>query len=128
MKILIVDGDDALRSLLANELEERGIDTRQSCSGDDAFHVWQQSGPWDLVLSAYQFLPGHKIKDGVQLLAAIHEINPDQQMAMMTSDSEDARRKLPQGLRHLPILRKPFPVEQVLRLLRQPVLPLSHLD
>ena len=44
MKPLIVDGDDALRSVLAKELEERGIETRQSCSGDEAFYVWRQLG------------------------------------------------------------------------------------
>jgi CheY-like chemotaxis protein len=124
MKLLIVDGDDALRSLLAKELEERGIETRQSRSGDEAFYIWQQLGPWELVLSDYQFIPGQKIKDGVQLLTAIHGINPLQQMAMMTADPNEAQEKLPQGLRHLPILRKPFRIKQVIRLLRQPVLPL----
>ena len=44
MRLLIVDGDDAVRSLLAKELEERGIETRQSCSGDEAFYVWRQLG------------------------------------------------------------------------------------
>jgi hypothetical protein len=63
MKLLIVDGDDALRSLLAKELKERGIETRQSCNGDEAFYVWQQLGPWELVLSDYRFIPGVKIKD-----------------------------------------------------------------
>ena len=119
-----VDGDDALRSLLAKELEERGCDVLQSCSGDEAFYVWQQLGPWELVLSDYQFIPGQKIKDGVQLLAAIHESNPLQQMAMMTSDANEDRGKLPQALLGLPILPKPFRVEQVIRLLRLPVLPL----
>ena len=124
MRLLIVDGDDAVRSLLAKELEERGIETRQSCSGDEALDVWQQLGPWELVLSDYQFLPGTKIKDGVQLLAAIHESNPLQQMAMMTPDANEDRGKLPQALLGLPILPKPFRVEQVIRLLRLPVLPL----
>jgi len=32
--------------------------------------------------------------------------------------------KLPQAFRHLPVLRKHFRLEQVLRLLREPVLPL----
>jgi hypothetical protein len=38
IKLLIADGDDELRSLLAKELEERGIETRQSCSGDEALY------------------------------------------------------------------------------------------
>ena len=126
MRLLIVDGDDALRSLLAKELEERGCDVLQSCSGDEAFYVWQQSGPWELVLSDYQFIPGVKINDGMQLLTAIHGINPLQQMAIMVSGPKEARRELPQALRGLSVLRKPFRVEQLIRLLRQPVLPLSR--
>ena len=125
MKILLVDDDDALLSLLAKELENRGCDIHQSSSGDEAFNVWQRLGPWDLVLTDYRFFPGTKIKDGAQLAVAIHRINPFQKMAMMTSDPKDARRNLPQALQHLPVLRKPFRIEQLLRLLRQPVLPPS---
>jgi hypothetical protein len=42
----------------------------------------------------------------------------------MTADPKDARRNLPHALQHVPVLRKPFSIEQLLRLLRQPVLPL----
>jgi hypothetical protein len=45
-------------------------------------------------------------------------------MAMMTADPKEAREKLPKALWHLPVLVKPFKVEQLLRLLRLPVLPL----
>jgi DNA-binding NtrC family response regulator len=124
MKIFLVDDDDALRSLLATELENRGCDVHQSSGGDEAFHVWQRLGPWEFVLSDFRFIPGTAIKNGAQLLAAIHGINPFQQMAMMTADFKEARGKLPQALQHLPVLKKPFTIEQVLRLLRQPVLPL----
>lgn len=125
MKILIVDDDDALRSLLAKELEQRGCDVHQSSSGDEAFYVWQRIGPWELVLTDYRLIPGVKIKDGTQLVTTIHGINSLQQMAIMTSDPQEARRKLPRALRALPILRKPCKVEQLIRLLRQPVLPLN---
>ena len=124
MKILLVDDDDAQLSFLAKELENRGCDVHQSSSGDEAFEVWQRLGPWELVLTDYRFFPGAKIKDGVQLVTAIHGINPLQTMAIMTADPEGARENLPQALRHLPVLRKHFRLEQVLRLLRQPVLPL----
>ena len=124
MRILLVDDDDSLLSFLAKELGNRGCDVHQSSSGDEAFHVWRRLCPWELVLTDYRFFPGSKIKDGAQLATAIHGINPAQRMAIMTADPQDARRNLPKALQHLPILRKPFRIEQVLRLLRQPVLPL----
>jgi hypothetical protein len=61
----------------------------------------------------------------VQLVTAIHGINTVQRMALMTAHHREAREKLPQVLRYLPVLRKPFRIEQVLRLLREPVLPLN---
>jgi hypothetical protein len=57
------------------------------------------------------------------LLAAIHRSNPVQTMAIMTADPKEVREKLPEALRNLPVLRKPFSIEEVLRLLRQPALP-----
>jgi DNA-binding NtrC family response regulator len=125
LKVLLVDDDDGLRSSLAKELEQRGCDVRQCSSGDEAFYVWQRSGSWELVLTDFLFLPDARIENGAQLVTAIHGLNPLQQMAMMTSDPTAARRNLPKALRGLPILRKPFRIEQVLRLLRQAVLPLS---
>ena len=46
------------------------------------------------------------------------------EMAMMTADPKEAREKRPQALQHVPVLQKPFRIEQVPRLLREPVLPL----
>jgi len=44
-------------------------------------------------------------------------------MAIMTADPKEVREKLPKALRNLPVLRKPFSIEELLRLLRQPALP-----
>jgi DNA-binding response OmpR family regulator len=45
MKVLLVDDDDSLRSVVAKELDQRGCDVRQCSSGDEAFYVWQRLGP-----------------------------------------------------------------------------------
>jgi DNA-binding NtrC family response regulator len=124
VKILLVDDDDGLRSFLAKELEARDCEVVQTHFGDGGLHLYQNDGPWEFVLSDFRFIPGPTIKDGTQLLAAIQQINPHQQMGMMTSDPKEAREKLPQSLKHLTVMRKPFSLEQLLRLLRQPVLPL----
>jgi DNA-binding response OmpR family regulator len=125
MKILLVDDDDGLRSLIAKELESRGYEVVQTHFGDGGLHLFTKNRSFELVLSDYKFIPGQTIKNGAQLLTAIHAINALQQMALMTSDPHGAQGKLPKVLRGLPILRKPFRLEEVLRLLRQPVLPLS---
>ncbi|MGB9234119.1 MAG: response regulator [Terriglobales bacterium] len=124
MKVLLVDDDEALLYFLATELEDRGFDIRQSHNGDEAFHRWQHEGPFEFVLTDHRFIPGVSIKHGVQLVTAIHGINPLQRMAIMTADPREAREKLPKALRNFPMLLKPFRIEQVLRLLREPIQPL----
>jgi len=124
MKILIVDDEDTLLSFLAEELGARGFEVLQTHFGDGGLDLYQKDGPFASVLSDYRFVPGAKIKDGVQLVTAIHESNPHQRMAMMTADPKEVREKLPKALWHLPVLVKPFKVEQLLRVLREPVLPL----
>ena len=124
MKILLVEDDDALLWFVAKELEARGCEVLKTQTGDGGLYLYKKDGPFEFVLSDYHFMPGTKIKDGVQLVTAIHEINPLQRMAMMTAEPKGARGKLPNALRDLQVLRKPFKLEQLLRLLREPVLPL----
>ena len=124
MKILLVEDDEALLWFLAKELEARGYEVLQTHIGDGGLYLYKKDGPFEFVLSDYSFIPRTKIKDGVQLVTAIHEINPLQRMAMMTAEPKKERGKLPNALRDLPVLRKPFNLEQLLRVLREPVLPL----
>ena len=124
MKILIVGGDDALLSSLIEELESRDVEVLATHFGDGGLSLFKKDGPFAFVLADYRFIPGVNIKDCMQLFTAIHLINPFQQMAIMTAESNEVRRNLPHALRHLPVLRKPFRIEQVVRLLRQTVLPL----
>jgi ActR/RegA family two-component response regulator len=123
MKILLVDDDDTLLSFLARELEARGFEVLKTHTGDGGLYLYEKDGLWDFVLTAYRFVPGVRIKDGVQLVTAIHGINPLQRMAMMIGSPKEARLKLPKALRFLPVRRKPFRIEQVLGLLREPILP-----
>jgi CheY-like chemotaxis protein len=124
MKILIVSGDDALLCTLTEELESRDFEVLATHFGDGGLSLYKKDGPWEFVLVDYRFSPGTKIRDAAQLATAIHLINPFQPMAVMTANPKEAREKLPQDLRHLSVIGKPFQLEQLLRLLRQPVLPL----
>ena len=111
---------------LMRELEARGFEVVPTHFGDGGLDLYKKDGPFAFVLSDYRFIPGPTIKDGVNLVIAIHGINPHQQMALMTADPKGARANLPQALRHVPVLRKHSRLEQLLRLLRQPVLPLTN--
>lgn len=122
MKILIVGGDDALLSSLTEELESRDFEVLPTHFGDGGLDLYKKHGPFAFVLADYRFIPGVMIKDCMQLVTAIHRINPFQQMAIMAADPKEVREKLPEALRNLPVLRKPFRIEELLRLLRQPVL------
>jgi CheY-like chemotaxis protein len=124
MKILIVSGDDALLSSLVQELEPRNLEVLPTHFGDGGLDLYKKLAPFACVLADYRFIPGVKIKHCMQLITAIHLINPFQKMVIMTAEANEVRRNLPQALRHLPVFRKPFRIEQLLRLLRQPVLPL----
>ena len=124
MKILSVGGDDALLSSLAEELQSRDFEVLPTHFGDGGLSLYRKDGPFAFVLADYRFIPGVNVKDCMQLVSAIHLINPFQQMAIMTAEPNEVRRNLPEALRYLPVLQKPFGIEQVLRLLRQPVLPL----
>jgi hypothetical protein len=91
--------------------------------GDGGLSLYKKGRPFEFVLFDYRFIPGSEIKNGVQLVTAIRGINPVQRMAIMTADPNEARKKPPLPLRFLPVLGKPFRIEQLLQLLRQPVLP-----
>jgi DNA-binding NtrC family response regulator len=123
MKILIVGGGDALLSSLNEELQSRDFEVISTYFGDEAPSLCKKDGPWEFVLADYLFFPGAIIKDCMQLVTAIHLINPFQQMAIMTAHPKETRENLRLSLRQFPVLRKPFVIERLLRLLRQPVLP-----
>jgi DNA-binding NtrC family response regulator len=124
MKILIVEDDSTLLSFLTKKLEATGYEVVSTHFGDEALSLYRKYSPFVFVLSDYKFIPGPTIKDGVELVTAIHAINPAQRASIMTAWCEEARGKLTEPLQHLPVLRMPFRIEQLLRLLRQPVLPL----
>src|ERR1700683_2355987 len=88
MKILIVDDDDALVAFLAKELEARGCEILQTHFGDGGLKLYNRYAPFEFVLSDYRFIPGAQIKDGVELVTAIHGIDPHQRMALMTAAPE----------------------------------------
>ena len=82
---------------------------------NQGLHYYLSQGPttWDFVLSDYLFIPSTKIQNGLQLVREIRAINPQQRMAIHTSE-ENLRAPVP-------MLHKPYQIGKLLRLLREPI-------
>ena len=65
------------------------------------------------MLSDYLFIPSTRVENGLELVREIRAINPKQRMAIHTSE-KDLRAPVP-------VLHKPYPIENLLRLLREPL-------
>lgn len=115
MKILIVDDDELILQWVRKHLEARHYEVEDAFSGEQGLRQYLSQGPctWDFVLSDYCFIPSNKVKDGLQLVSEIRAVNPEQRMAIHTSEK---------GLKApVPVLHKPYPIGQLLRILRAPV-------
>jgi CheY-like chemotaxis protein len=117
MRILAVD-DGPTMQWLREQLVPRGIEVAGASDADDAFRLWEKEGPWALVLTEHHIEPGTRIRDGRELVNAIRAADPSQRIAIHTDD---------EGLLAAPVvvLRKRYAIERLLRMLRQPVLPLK---
>jgi CheY-like chemotaxis protein len=118
MRILVVD-DEAEVQKIREQLAPRGIEVLGTADADDAFRLWQSERRWGIVLAEYQ-ITGRKIGHTMELVKAIHAANPAQRIAIHTSDE-----RLQAG--SLLVLRKPYPIDRLIRALRLPVLPLRTL-
>ena len=115
MRILVVD-DEAEVQKIRKQLAPRRIEVRGTADADDAFRIWQSERLWDMVLAGYQ-IPGKKIRHTMELVKAIHGVNPAQRIAIHTSDE-----RLQAG--SFLVLHKPYSIDRLVRALRLPVLPL----
>jgi|ERR1035437_1674698 DNA-binding NtrC family response regulator len=119
MRILVVDDGEEVQRI-REKLAPRGIEVAGAFCADDAFRIWQSEGSWDMVLTEYDIAPGKRMRDATELMKAIHAANPAQRIAIHTSDE-----RLQAG--SLLALRKPYPIDRLIRALRLPVLPLRTL-
>ena len=88
MKVLVVDDDEVVLQWVRKQLEARNYDVEDAFSGEQGLHYYLSQGPttWDFVLSDYLFVPSTKIQEGLQLVREIRAINPQQRMAVHTSE------------------------------------------
>jgi CheY-like chemotaxis protein len=115
MRVLICDDDDLIIRWLESQLAARGFEVYTAFGGDEALFSYRKRRPFDYVVTDFR-MPGDKIKDGIELVAAIRHIDPLQPIILHTTE---------EGLQtSCPVLFKPYPVEKLLRLFRKSLQPL----
>ncbi len=116
MKILVVEDDILQSSWLERSLGEAGHEIHCASDGDDALRAWKLHHP-DVVVTDYRY-PGRIVRNGLELVAAVRSIDPLQAFVIQTSERNLAA---PFGVK---VLRKPYPIQRLLRLMKMPVEPL----
>ncbi len=114
MKILIVDDNESLASVVQEVIEGENHDTMTARDGESAYSAYLQFKP-DLVLTDVYMAK----KNGIELMKAIWQHNPDTKVVLMTGSRsilgdpiEEAKKKY-----RVNILRKPFSRKELITLL-----------
>ncbi len=106
-RLVLIDDDDAVRTVLSEQFRDAGGIVDDYASGDEAIAAMEQtSDTYDFVLSDFA-MPG---LDGLETLARIGKIAPDARAALMTGNADDARLSKEN---RVPIIRKPLSVESL---------------
>ena len=101
--VLIVDDDQAIRSLLRVTLPQDSFDVIETNDGAGALEVMARGGA-DLVLLDWH-LPG---ASGSEILAELRRAWPGLPVIVLTVDSRDEERELARSLGAAAFLTKPF--------------------
>jgi PAS domain S-box-containing protein len=82
-KILLVDDEEGIRKVLGISLSDMGYEVVTAENGEEAFSIFKKTSP-PIVLTDIK-MPG---MDGVTLLRAIKETNPDTEVIMITGHGD----------------------------------------
>ncbi|GIN90825.1 sporulation initiation phosphotransferase F [Siminovitchia terrae] len=107
-KVLIVDDQFGIRTLLNEVLQKEGYEIFQAANGLQALSVTEQYAP-DLVLLDMK-IPG---MDGLEILKKMKEINSDIKVIIMTAYGELDLIEQTKKLGALAHFSKPFDIEEI---------------
>jgi CheY-like chemotaxis protein len=107
--ILLIDDDDAVRTVLTEQFRDAGGEVEDFASGDEAVAAIEKTPrPFDFILSDFA-MPG---LDGLETLRRVGALSPGARKALMTGNADDARLIKDPGLR---VIRKPLSPETLAR-------------
>ena len=102
-RIMIVDDDEAVRSLLRHTLPTDEYEVTEAANGQEALHQITARAP-DLILLDWQ-MPG---MGGSSVLDAVKAAHPELPVIVITSEVQDHHRALAETLGVDVFLTKPF--------------------
>ena len=112
LRILLVDDDEAVRTVVAEQLRDAGSVVEAVASGEEALAAAEGAkSPFDVVLSDYA-MPG---LNGIETVQALRARQPGIGAVVMTGYAdEETVGALGEGVM---LVRKPVPLEDLLRVL-----------
>ena len=97
MKVLVVEAEEATLKATGIMLHKLGYKVGLATSCDEAFRIYCNEGPHDVVLIALKFVRGSSA-GGSKFIDDMYQKNPEQKFAFITAS---------------PILKKPFSLQEL---------------
>jgi CheY-like chemotaxis protein len=110
-KILLVDDDDAVRTVVGEQLRELGFDVTATPDGASAIDAVGGGGEFDLLLTDFA-MPGF---NGIQTIQRIATMRPQIRSALMTGYAEDSLTAIDRE--SITVFRKPIDLDELLNFL-----------
>lgn len=106
--ILLVDDDEAVRTVVGEQLREHGFDVVTTADGASAINAIDQGGDFDLLLSDFA-MPGF---NGMQTINRIASMRPDIRSALMTGYADESLSTIDREA--ITVFRKPIDIDELL--------------
>jgi DNA-binding response OmpR family regulator len=125
-RVLIVEDDDAFRTLLARKLHRKNLDVVEAASVEDAFDAvaetapGQSARPFDVVISDLR-LPG---MTGFHLLTTLRKYDATLRIILITAFGDAATHREAGRLGAVAVFNKPFDLDELTAAVLQEQTPL----
>ena len=106
--ILLVDDDEAVRTVVGEQLREHGFKVVETADGASAISAVDDGGDFDLLLSDFA-MPGF---NGMQTINRITALRPDIRSALMTGYADDSLTAIDREA--ITVFRKPIDIDELL--------------
>ena len=115
-KLLLVEDEDMVRAVAERALARQGYTVVTACDGEDGLARFEDSGPFDLVVSDV-VMPN---MDGPAMASQLRERSPDLPILFMSGYAEEQLRQTI-SLDQVHFLPKPFSVAQIVDAVRSAI-------